>query len=155
MKVRIHHPLIRFFHSLGLVLYVQEQWRECRSPFPILCNCLGPMIDGFLFVWCFLGNAFFCVGFVILLEGTLGKKSDGERFESNSLMLYEVSIEDKECPLIWEVWDIHNKVQVFIFEDYMIRLWLLTLSLPWSSWILWASINICLVFCMASILPVC
>lgn len=100
MKVRIHHPLIRFFYSLGLVLYVQEQWRECRSPFPILCNCLGPMVVGFLFVWCFLGNAFFCVGFVILLEGTLGKKSDGEISESSSFMLYEVSIEEKECPLI-------------------------------------------------------
>lgn len=81
-------------------------------------------------------------------KGHFGKKSDGVRFESSSFMLYEVSIEEKQCPLIWEVWDIHNKVQVFIFEDYMFRLWLLTLSLPWSSWILWASINICLVFCI-------
>ena len=31
-----------------------------------------------LFVGCFLGNAFLCVGFVILLEGHFGKRSNGE-----------------------------------------------------------------------------
>jgi hypothetical protein len=45
------------------------------------------MVIGFLSIWCFLSNALFCVGFVVLLEGSLWQERQCRDLESCSFVL--------------------------------------------------------------------
>ena len=52
------------------MLYVQKPGKESVSLFPPLQGGLGNVVSDFLLVWCVPGNAFFCVGIIVLLKET-------------------------------------------------------------------------------------
>jgi hypothetical protein len=67
---------------------------------------------------------------LLLLKGTLWREKQWGDLESYSSVLNVVPLKRNKWPLLSRVGDTHNKVEVFIFEDYTTGLQLLILSLP-------------------------